>query len=124
MFPVMNKVNGGYGEVLKDCPSAIPWGLLGPSEERQAQHNHSQTLKRLAERGGLSPRELYAVLRHEDFSYSSTNEHAVKYINGRVKLYYEAGGVPPDNGTASNASPDGGGENMRPDALAEGKEQV
>jgi len=90
MFPVMNKVNGSYGEALKDCPSAVPWGLLGPDEERQAQHNHGQTLRRLAERGGLSPRELYAVLRHEDFNYSSTNEHAIKYINGRVKLHYDA----------------------------------
>lgn len=33
------------------------------AHERQAQRNHcGQTLKHLAERGGLSPEELYAVM--------------------------------------------------------------
>lgn len=40
---------------------AIPWEVLAP-HERQAQRNHSQTLRRLAERGGLSPAEAVAVL--------------------------------------------------------------
>jgi uncharacterized protein (DUF1501 family) len=48
-------------EVL-DCPTSVPWDLVGP-HERQALRNHSgQTLVRLAERGGLSPDELVAVL--------------------------------------------------------------
>jgi hypothetical protein len=36
--------------------------LVAPHEE-QAQRNHDQTLQRLAERGGLSPAELLAVLQ-------------------------------------------------------------
>jgi hypothetical protein len=48
MFPIM----GG--------PS-VPWSLIAPYEH-QAQKNHRQTLKRLAERGGLSICEAMAVM--------------------------------------------------------------
>lgn len=40
---------------------AIPWAIITP-HDRQAQANHSQTLKRLAERGGLSVVEAVVVL--------------------------------------------------------------
>lgn len=40
---------------------AVPWAFVAP-HERQAQRNHYQTLDRLAQRGGLSPCELVAVL--------------------------------------------------------------
>lgn len=43
------------------CPTLVPWGFVAP-HERQAQTNHSQSLARLNERGGLSPAELVAVL--------------------------------------------------------------
>ncbi|MDP3165157.1 MAG: hypothetical protein Q8N06_06840 [Hydrogenophaga sp.] len=53
MFPIMS--NG--------TPSMqIPWSVIAPFEH-QAQRNHSQSLKRLAERGGLSHSEALAVLR-------------------------------------------------------------
>lgn len=42
-----------------DCPKSVPVYLLN---EEQAQRNHSQTLKLLAERGGLSPAEMLAVM--------------------------------------------------------------
>lgn len=42
-------------------PVCVPWAMLVPHEQ-QAQKNHSQTLKRLAERGGLSPCEALAIL--------------------------------------------------------------
>lgn len=42
-------------------PLCIPWSMLAP-HEKQAQMNHSQTLARLAERGGLSPCEALAIL--------------------------------------------------------------
>lgn len=41
--------------------TSIPVALIAP-HEAQANHNHGQTLKRLAERGGLSPCEAVAVL--------------------------------------------------------------
>lgn len=51
-FPVMVGVGGGF---------SVPWSLVEPFE-RQAQANHGQSLERLAERGGLSPFELWAVM--------------------------------------------------------------
>ncbi|MGR0185492.1 hypothetical protein [Azospirillum aestuarii] len=44
-----------------DAPRSIAWGLVAP-HRAQAQINHGQTLERLAERGGLAPCELLAVL--------------------------------------------------------------
>jgi len=62
---------GGYrlDETVKSladegCTSmviALPWAMIAPHEQ-QAVKNHSQSLKRLAERGGLSPEEAYNVL--------------------------------------------------------------
>lgn len=44
-----------------DAGFSVPWRLVAPFET-QAQRNHSQTLQRLAERGGLDPVELWAVM--------------------------------------------------------------
>jgi hypothetical protein len=51
----MNDNGGGAFPVLgfrmyRDKPLTVPWDFLAP-HEAQAQRNHSQTLKRLAERG-------------------------------------------------------------------------
>lgn len=49
-----------YNQLIKshpNCPKKIPFGLLS---EEWAQRNHSQTLQRLAERGGLYPNEMIA----------------------------------------------------------------
>jgi len=62
-FPVIqihNRELKKQREVL-DCPTSVPWALV-QSHERQARRNHQQTLERIAERGGLSPCELVAVL--------------------------------------------------------------
>lgn len=41
---------------------SVPWAWVAP-HETQARRNHGgQTLERLAERGGLSPVELYCVV--------------------------------------------------------------
>ncbi len=45
---------------------AIPWSLITP-HEKQAKSNHDQSLKRIAERGGLDPLEAVAVI--EDKSW-------------------------------------------------------
>ncbi len=39
----------------------VPWGIM-VGHERQAIENHSQTLERLAERGGLHPIEMACIL--------------------------------------------------------------
>jgi hypothetical protein len=49
------------GRPLPGGLRTIPWDLIAP-HERQAKKNHSQSLERLNERGGLSIHELYAVL--------------------------------------------------------------
>jgi hypothetical protein len=40
---------------------SVPWALVERHRE-QAKRNHDQTLERLADRGGLAPSELVAVL--------------------------------------------------------------
>lgn len=40
---------------------SIPWSIVEP-HEAQARLNHGQSLERLAERGGLSVDELWAVM--------------------------------------------------------------
>lgn len=42
-------------------PTSVPWAMVAQHEAR-ALKNHGQTLSRLAERGGLDPVELLAVL--------------------------------------------------------------
>ncbi len=56
MFPIQKSI------IFK----AIPWGVIETCES-QAQHNHGQTIGRLAERGGLSPAEAVAVIEGEAY---------------------------------------------------------
>lgn len=51
--------------------TGLPWTILAP-HEAQAMKNHSQTLKTLAGRGGLSASEALAVI--EDRSWCSMPE--------------------------------------------------
>lgn len=53
MFPVL--------ESIGSRPVYIPYNIIAPHEP-QAIRNHSQTLQRLAERGGLDWTEVLAVL--------------------------------------------------------------
>lgn len=49
-----------------DCPEQFPMHLL---DEGQAISNHSQSLKRLKERGGLSVHDILAVAGKKPYSY-------------------------------------------------------
>ena len=53
-FPILQPKFGAPKEY-------VPWSLVAP-HETQARRNHAQSLSRLAERGGLSWRELHAVI--------------------------------------------------------------
>ena len=53
-FPVL-------GTYPPKCPTQIPWAFIAP-HEKQAQRNHSQHLKVLAEHGGLDPHEIVCVV--------------------------------------------------------------
>ncbi len=80
-FPIMDGVS------IKK----IPWGLIEP-HEKQALTNHDQTLKRLAERGGLSSVEAWLVLtgrplrRFKEFKETECED----YLRERVCRYYHA----------------------------------
>lgn len=64
---------------------SVPWALVAPHED-QAQRNHYQSLKRLAERGGLSHSELCAVL--EDREWRSMPDHeAVMAVAEHLSRY-------------------------------------
>lgn len=61
------------------CPASISWALIAP-HERQALRNHSQSLKRLAERGGLSACEAVAVLEDREW-HKMTRKAAIARLN-------------------------------------------
>lgn len=56
-FPVL-----GSPRRFKDCPKTVPWCWV-ESFAAQLQRNHSQTVQRLAERGGLNACELWLASR-------------------------------------------------------------
>ena len=63
-FPVLNwaaRANRDAG-----CPHDVPWAMLAPHYS-QAEHNHAQSLQRLAARGGLDPVEMLCVLDGTDW---------------------------------------------------------
>lgn len=55
------------GEMRERCPRFIDFAIVEP-HRNQATRNHSQTLERLHQRGGLDPRELIAVLEDRDWN--------------------------------------------------------
>ncbi len=69
----------------------IPYDIIKPHEE-QALKNHYQTLDRLAERGGLSWSEAYAVLTdskfpsREEYISEEFYKEKVKEIVSNTKL--------------------------------------
>lgn len=66
MFPVFLGANSQRR--WPGCPTRIPWRLLAP-HDAQAQANHGgQNLECLAQRGGLSPDEILAVMNNRNWS--------------------------------------------------------
>jgi len=61
-FPVLRYIGFTREErVLLETLTDVPWEFVA-EHERQALSNHSQTVNRLAERGGLSLWELWCVV--------------------------------------------------------------
>lgn len=67
MFPILND------PIIK----ALPWSVMRP-HEKQAQKNHSQTLNRLAQRGGLGIEEAYCVLKDIGWQRGKWNKDRVR----------------------------------------------
>jgi hypothetical protein len=82
MFPIFND------PIIK----SIPWAAIA-SHEGQAQRNHSQTLRRLAARGGLSIHEAYHVMKDQTwpsgFKQSSVNDAAYRTALMRLCQNFE-----------------------------------
>ncbi len=62
----------------------IPWSIIAPCEA-QAQRNHSQTLERLAERGGLDPNEAIWVLNGERWKTEKQQDNGAARLREIVK---------------------------------------
>jgi hypothetical protein len=71
-FPVLL---GDQQSIWLGVPDSIPWATISP-HEHQARANHGQSLEILAQRGGLSPYELLAVLLDQPFWRCSLPEPA------------------------------------------------
>lgn len=85
LFPVL----GG-----RDVKFYVPMDFVEPHEQ-QAQRNHSQSLKRLAERGGLSPCELLAVIEDRDWRKIGDAE-AWMSIFGHYRAFVSRTKFPPE----------------------------
>ena len=67
LFPVMFQ---SRDQRVLGIPELIDWDFVEPHRE-QAMRNHDQSLERLAERGGLTPCELLAVLENRKWQAMS-----------------------------------------------------
>lgn len=82
-FPIMlgaRDESARYGPV----PGRIPWSIVEPGRQR-AMKNHSQTLERLAERGGLSPGELMCALEDRSLYPMPTREESGAYLRALLE---------------------------------------
>ena len=85
-FPVLGL--WGFGKELQEqCPKSVPWQMLAPHED-QAVSNHSQSLNRLAQRGGLSPCEMLAVLEDRCW-HKMSDEDSVRGLVEAVRKFKE-----------------------------------
>jgi len=81
-FPIIAP-RDNRGRVLGGCPESVPWSFVEP-HRAQALANHSQTLERLAERGGLAPSELHAIV-HDRPWVPMDRDKAVAWLVERVQ---------------------------------------
>lgn len=74
-FPVLWQGTREYKTTLEreGCPRTVPWDFVA-EHESMCKQNHDQTTQRLAERGGLSPEEMVAVVEH----------HSLKTVRDRT----------------------------------------
>lgn len=81
-FPILR--SGNNWKEFPHCPKSIPWSLVEAHKE-QAVANHYQSLERLAARGGLSPKELWFILRDSAWRNDEpTQEEAIADLLARL----------------------------------------
>lgn len=64
VFPVLWQGSGDYRKKLAalGCPRTVPWDFVVHHRDG-CLSNHDQTPERLAERGGLAPAEIVAIVK-------------------------------------------------------------
>lgn len=70
-----------------DCPDFVPWDFI-KNHGKQALRNHMQSLETLNKRGGLTPKELFAVKHNmgwKDLSMRVTEEFATNWLIKELK---------------------------------------
>ena len=67
-------IHPGSCKILPTLPRFVPWAKLIPYEAN-AQRNHSQSLARLAERGGLSWMELRWIISGKGWGSDGFKEY-------------------------------------------------
>lgn len=73
--------------LVERCPLRVPWAFLEP-HEAQARANHDQSLSTLAERGGLDPTEMIAVLEHRPWRRMSLDA-AIPLLEQKLAAFKE-----------------------------------
>lgn len=95
-FPIMPPMlRDDVSKLIRDIRKAnncfmvvgIPWEMIEP-HEKQAYSNHSQTLERLAERGGLSPCEAVAILEDRRW-HKMDQEKANAILASKVAMFID-----------------------------------
>ncbi len=88
MFPVLWPYQRAEKKRVQDldCPHEVPWRMLAAYEE-QAERYTAQSLARLAERGGLDPSEMVAVLENRDFKLGMSLDAAVSTLKRHLDTF-------------------------------------
>lgn len=80
MFPILGDA------IIK----ALPWSMMDP-HETQARLNHSQSLSRLASRGGLGIDEAWYILKDQSFDlHTKLNDDNVRILLMRMVKEHRA----------------------------------
>lgn len=81
-FPVLDQQNCRPKD-RKKLPRRIPWSLA-ETFRQQAERNHGQTLERLAERGGLSPEEMWMAAHDVSIRSIPEEQVAIDWLNAEL----------------------------------------
>lgn len=79
MFPVY--LPDWLLKMFPDCPKEIPWKLIDPHEP-QVRDNHFHSLEEVAKTGGLTPIELWCVIKDQRIVPGIKMEDAVMWLKG------------------------------------------
>jgi hypothetical protein len=78
-FPVL--FGSREQHLMAELPRSVPWSVLAGHED-QAQQNHSQTLERLAERGGLGWDEMWCIVHGKRWHERADEETCRAWLRG------------------------------------------